>query len=321
METPLLEVKNLRVEFALSRGVLTAVDSVSFRIHEKEALGIVGETGCGKSVMALSILGLVPSPPGKVSGSVSFNGQDIVGMTETQLCAIRGRHIGMIFQEPLTSLNPSLTIGEQVSECYRAHLRESKRLAWQRAEHILNEVRVPSPKTLMRMYPHELSGGMRQRVMIAIALACQPKLLIADEPTTALDVTIQAQIIELLEELREKLGLAMIFISHNLTVVARLCDRIAVMYAGSLVELANTPSLVSHQLHPYTGGLFAALPRPALREGFLNTIPGTVCDLVHSPRGCKFHPRCFKRQEVCEKSRPELEHKASDRAVACFFPE
>ena len=321
METPLLDVRNLRIEFTLSRGILTAVDDVSFQVRQKEALGIVGETGCGKSVMALSILGLVPSPPGKVRGSIFFNGQDLVGMSETQLCAVRGRHVGMIFQEPLTSLNPSLTIGEQVSECYRAHLSEPKRRAWQRAEHILNDVRVPSPKTLMRMYPHELSGGMRQRVMIAIALACQPKLLIADEPTTALDVTIQAQIIDLLEELREKLSLAMIFISHNLTVVARLCDRIAVMYAGSLVELADAPSVVSHQLHPYTSGLFAALPRPELREGFLTTIPGSVCDLVHPPRGCKFHPRCFKRQEVCEKSRPALEHKTQGREVACFFPE
>ncbi|MGH7823978.1 MAG: ABC transporter ATP-binding protein [Candidatus Binatia bacterium] len=320
METPLLEVKNLRIEFLLRRGILTAVDNVSFCVQEKKALGIVGETGCGKSVAALSILGLVPTPPGRVSGSILFEGQDLVKKSESQMCKIRGRKIGIIFQEPLTSLNPSLSIGEQVSECYQAHLGHSKRVARDWTEHILNNVRVPSPRTLMSLYPHELSGGMRQRVMIAMALACQPKLLIADEPTTALDVTIQAQIIDLLEELREKLKLAMIFISHNLALVARLCDRIAVMYAGSFVELADKTSVVSHPLHPYTIGLFHAVPRPELRDGFLKAIPGVVCDLVSPPPGCKFHPRCSRRQELCTRSRPALESKAHGQEAACFFP-
>src|SRR3990167_8646195 len=195
METYLLDIRNLRVEFQLRRGNLTAVDNVSFRIHEKEALGIVGETGCGKSVTALSILGLVPSPPAKVSGSILFQGKDLLEKSESEMCKIRGHKIAIIFQEPLTSLNPSFSVGEQVSECSRVHLGDSKRVAYDYAEHILEAVRVPSPQTLMRLYPHELSGGMRQRVMIAMALACQPKLLIADEPTTALDVTIQAQIL------------------------------------------------------------------------------------------------------------------------------
>ena len=320
METYLLDIRNLRVEFQLRRGNLTAVDNVSFRIHEKEALGIVGETGCGKSVTALSILGLVPSPPAKVSGSILFQGKDLLEKSESEMCKIRGHKIAMIFQEPLTSLNPSFSVGEQVSECSRVHLGHSKRVAYDYAEHILEAVRVPSPKTLMRLYPHELSGGMRQRVMIAMALACQPKLLIADEPTTALDVTIQAQILELLEELREMMGLAMIFISHNLGVVARLCDRIAVMYAGSLVELADTASVFSETLHPYTIGLLHAMPRPELRDGFLEAIPGSLCDLIHPPSGCKFHPRCFKAREICTNEQPSLEAKGQGHEAACFFP-
>ena len=320
METYLLDIRNLRVEFQLRRGALTAVDNVSFHVREKEALGVVGETGCGKSVTAMAILGLVPCPPGKVSGSILFEGEDLTQKGERELCRIRGRKIAMIFQEPLTSLNPSFSVGEQVSECSRVHLGHSKRVAYDYAEHILEAVRVPSPKTLMRLYPHELSGGMRQRVMIAMALACQPKLLIADEPTTALDVTIQAQILELLEELREMMGLAMIFISHNLGVVARLCDRIAVMYAGSLVELADTASVFSETLHPYTIGLLHAMPRPELRDGFLEAIPGSLCDLIHPPSGCKFHPRCFKAREICTNEQPSLEAKGQGHEAACFFP-
>jgi oligopeptide/dipeptide ABC transporter ATP-binding protein len=320
MESPLLRIQNLRIEFLLRRGILTAVDDVSFELEEKDSLGIVGETGCGKSVTAMSILGLIPTPPGRVTGNILFEGEDLVAKSENQMCKIRGRQISIVFQEPLTALNPSLSIGEQVEECYRVHLGHSKRVAHSRAEEILNNVRVPSPRTVMRLYPHELSGGMRQRVMIAMALACQPKLLIADEPTTALDVTIQAQIIDLLEELREKLKLAMIFISHDLAVVARLCKRIAVMYAGSLVELADTASIVSHPLHPYTIGLFQAIPRPERRDEFLKDIPGSICDLIKPPPGCKFHPRCSRGQELCTTLRPALETKAHGREVACFFP-
>jgi peptide/nickel transport system ATP-binding protein len=320
MDAPLLEIQNLRVEFLLRRGTLMAVDDVSFLLGEKETLGIVGETGCGKSMTALSILGLVPCPPGRINGRILFEGEDLTKKDERQLCRIRGRKIAIIFQEPLTALNPSFTVGEQVAECYRVHLGHSKRVARDWTEHMLKAVRVPSPRLVMKLYPHEFSGGMRQRVMIAMALACQPKLLIADEPTTALDVTVQAQILELLEELREKMSLALIFISHNLGVVARLCDRIAVMYAGALVEVAYIKSEVFQPLHPYTMGLLGAMPRPEQRNEYLKALPGAVCDLVHPPSGCKFHPRCFKAREICAREQPLLEAKAPHHAVACFFP-
>lgn len=320
MEAPLLDVQNLRVEFALRRGTLTAVDDVSFCLREKETLGIVGETGCGKSMTALSILGLVPCPPARIHGRILFEGDDLTKKSERELGKIRGRQIAIIFQEPLTALNPAFAVGEQIAECYRVHLGHSKRVAEDSAEHILSAVRVPSPSLMMKLYPHELSGGLRQRVMIAIALACQPKLLIADEPTTALDVTIQAQILELLQELREKMGLAMIFISHNLGVVARLCDRIAVMYAGALVEVAQISTGLFQPLHPYTIGLLGAMPRPEQRDEYLKALPGTVCDLVHPPPGCKFHPRCFKAQQICAREQPRLELKARGHAAACFFP-
>jgi oligopeptide/dipeptide ABC transporter ATP-binding protein len=320
MEDALLAVSNLRVEFQLRRGNLTAVDNVSFKVREREALGIVGETGCGKSVTALSILGLLPAPPARATGTVEFEGENLLQNSERKMCAIRGRKIGMVFQEPLTSLNPAFSVGEQVSECFRVHLGHSKRVAQDHAADILDRVRVPSPKTLMKLYPHELSGGMRQRVMIAMALACQPKLLIADEPTTALDVTIQAQILELLEELRNEMKLAIIFISHNLAVVARVCHRIAVMYAGSLVELSDTKAIFSGPLHPYTIGLLNAMPRAEFRDTFLRAIPGNVCDLIKPPAGCKFHPRCFKAQEICEHERPRLQGRTDRHETACFFP-
>jgi oligopeptide/dipeptide ABC transporter ATP-binding protein len=320
MEAPLLDIQNLRVEFALRRGTLTAVDDVSFCLREKETLGIVGETGCGKSMTALSILGLVPCPPGRINGRILFEGEDLTKKDERELCKIRGRKIAIIFQEPLTALNPAFAVGEQIAECYRVHLGHSRRVAQDRAEHILKAVRVPSPRLMMKLYPHELSGGLRQRVMIAMALACQPKLLIADEPTTALDVTIQAQILELLEELREKMNLAMIFISHNLGVVARLCDRIAVMYAGALVEVSHIRSGLFQPLHPYTMGLLGAMPRPEQRDDYLKMLPGSVCDLIHPPSGCKFHPRCFKALEICAREQPRLEVKAPGHAAACFFP-
>ena len=233
---------------------------------------------------------------------------------------IRGRQISMIFQEPMTSLNPSLTVGEQIGECYRVHMGHSKKVARDFTEHVLQMVRLPSPHTLADRYPHELSGGMRQRVMIAMGLACQPKLLIADEPTTALDVTIQAQILELLKELQEKLKMALIFISHNLGVVARLCDRIGVMYAGSMVELADTKALFTQPQHPYTIALLEAIPRPEMRHESLHAIPGNVCDLFDPPPGCKFHPRCAKAQGICQTEAPRLEEKLGGSRAACYFP-
>ena len=322
MERPLLEVNNLKVQFELRRGKLTAVDDVSFAINEREALGIVGETGCGKSITALSILGLVPSPPGNiVSGEILFNGVDLLRKSEREMEKIRGREISMVFQEPMTSLNPSYTIGEQISECSRFHLGHARKAAADWTEHVLKTVHVPAPRTVMARYPHELSGGMRQRVMIAMALACQPKLLIADEPTTALDVTIQAQILELLEELRETMKMALLFISHNLGVVARLCDRIAVMYAGSMVESADKRSLFTRPLHPYTIGLLNALPRPEFRHEELQAIPGIVCSLYDPPAGCRFHPRCTKAKEICKSATPVLETKLGEHKAACHFAE
>jgi oligopeptide/dipeptide ABC transporter ATP-binding protein len=321
MNRPLLEVNNLTVEFRLKRGTLTAVDNVCFAIDEKETLGIVGETGCGKSATALSILRLISSPPGNiVGGEILFEGDDLLKKSEHEMEKIRGHKISMIFQEPMTSFNPSFTIGEQIAESYRIHLRQSKKNALESTEHILDAVRVPSPRTIMARYPHELSGGMRQRAMIAMALACQPKLLIADEPTTALDVTIQAQILELLEELQEKMKMAMLFISHNLGVMARLCNRIGVMYAGSLVELADKKSLFTAPLHPYTIGLLRAVPRRERRHEPLKAIPGSVCNLFEPPPGCRFHPRCVKAKEICRVERPSLENRAGPHRVACYFP-
>jgi oligopeptide/dipeptide ABC transporter ATP-binding protein len=226
----------------------------------------------------------------------------------------------MIFQEPMTSLNPSLTIGAQIDECYRVHMGHSKKVARDYTEHVLSLVRLPAPKTLAGRYPHELSGGMRQRVMIAMALACQPKLLIADEPTTALDVTIQAQITELLKELQEKFKMALIFISHNLGVVARLCDRIGVMYAGTMVELADKKTLFHRPQHPYTIALLDAIPRPEMRQQSLNAIPGAVCNLFEPPPGCRFHPRCARAQNICRVDAPRFELTAAGSFAACHFP-
>ena len=321
MGGPLLEIKNLSVDFHLRRGVLTAVRDLSLSISEGETFGIVGETGCGKSVTALSILRLVPTPPARIAqGELIFEGEDLLRKTPRDMEKIRGRKISMIFQEPMTSLNPSLTVGAQIGECYQVHMSHSKKVARDFTEHVLQLVRLPSPHTLADRYPHELSGGMRQRVMIAMALACEPKLLIADEPTTALDVTIQAQIIELLKELQEKLKMALIFISHNLGVVARLCDRIGVMYAGSMVEQAEKKVLFTRPQHPYTIALLNAIPRPELRNESLHAIPGTVCDLFQPPPGCKFHPRCAKAQEICRTEVPRLEEKFTGSWASCHFP-
>jgi oligopeptide/dipeptide ABC transporter ATP-binding protein len=317
----LLEIMNKTVVFHLKKGLLTAVNDLSFGIHEGETVGIVGETGSGKSVTALSILQLIASPPGEIAGgAILFEGEDLLKKNEREMWRIRGRKIAMIFQEPMTSLNPSLTIGDQIAECYRTHLGHSKKIANEYTANILELVRVPAARSMMKRYPHELSGGMRQRVMIAMALSCKPALLIADEPTTALDVTIQAQILELLQELQESLKMALIFISHNLAVVSRLCDKIGVMYAGSLVEFAEKKSLFTHPLHPYTIGLLEAFPRPEARQEPLKTIPGNICNLLQPPTGCKFHPRCFRVKEICKDQSPRLERQLGSSAVACYFP-
>lgn len=321
MDAPLLEVKNLTIRFRLRRGILNAVQDVSFSLRESETFGIVGETGCGKTVTSLSILRLLPCPPGEiVGGEILFQGENLLKKSQREMEKVRGRKISMVFQEPMTSLNPSLTVGEQISECYRVHMGHSRKIAREFAGHALHLVHLPSPRMLAGRYPHELSGGMRQRVMIAMALACQPELLIADEPTTALDVTIQAQILELLKELQERLKMALIFISHNLGVVGRLCDRIGVMYAGSMVELSDKKSLFTNPLHPYTQALLNAIPRPELRHETLKAIPGAVCNLLEPPPGCKFHPRCSKAKEICKTEMPSLEAKSGENLAACYFP-
>src|SRR5688572_15833690 len=317
---PLLEVKNLSIDFNLKRGALAAVCDLSFSLSESETFGIVGESGCGKSVTALSLLRLIPSPGQIVGGELIFEGEDLLKKSPREMERIRGRKISMIFQEPMTSLNPSLTVGAQIRECYQVHMGHSKKVAGDFTEHVLALVRLPSPKSLALRYPHELSGGMRQRVMIAMALACQPKLLIADEPTTALDVTIQAQIIELLKELQEQLKMALIFISHNLGVVARLCDRIGVMYAGSIVEQAEKKVLFTRPQHPYTIALLNAIPRPEMRDESLHAIAGAGCNLFDPPPGCKFHPRCTKAQDICRTETPRLDEKLSGSRAACHFP-
>ncbi len=320
-QNALLEVRNLRVQFQLRAGILPAINDVSFSLQESETLGIVGETGSGKSVTAFSILRLIPSPPGEiVGGEILFEGEDLLKKTDREMQRIRGRKIAMIFQEPMTSLNPSFTVGQQISECFRIHMGHSKRESLEGSQYVLNSVRVPSSRTIMDRYPYELSGGLRQRVMIAMALACQPEVLIADEPTTALDVTIQAQILELLKELQEKFKMALIFISHNLGVVSSLCNKIGVMYAGSLVELSGKDSLFTKPLHPYTVGLLRAIPRPEYRDQPLAAIPGSICDLLDAPSGCKFHPRCYKVREICKADPPRLEKKVGDNQAACFFP-
>ncbi len=309
---PLLEVDDLRTHFFTREGVVRAVDGVSFSLEAGKTLGIVGESGCGKSVTALSIMGLIPQPPAKiVSGSVKLDGTELTSLSERRLEDVRGRRIGMIFQDPMTSLNPTLTIGTQLVETLRRHLGMSKQAAEQRAGELLEEVHIPNAKRRLDDYPHRFSGGMRQRVMIAIAISCNPQVLIADEPTTALDVTVQAQVLDLLEELREEHEMAMIIITHDMGVVAETADDVAVMYAGQIVEQASAVELFDRPEHPYTEALLAALPQlegSNLREGRLTAIPGRPPDLIDPPAVCRFAPRCpyAERHDACTQSEPEL---------------
>jgi oligopeptide/dipeptide ABC transporter ATP-binding protein len=321
MADPLLDVRELETKFFLKRGILTAVDRVSFQLHRQETLGIVGETGSGKSVLALSLIRLVPSPPGRIThGQVCLNGEDLLQKPEPQMRRFRGRRISMIFQEPMVALNPAYTVGQQVAESFTIHDGLSKRDAYARAADMLNRVGIPNASERLKSYPHEFSGCMRQRVMIAIALACNPDILmIADEPTTALDVTIQAQILDLLRELLAQLGKALIFITHDLGVAAVLCDRIAVMYGGNIVELASRDAIFEKPLHPYTQGLLRALPRRGARRKLLDPIPGVVCNLMNPPVGCKFVPRCEQARELCSRERPVLRQVENDRWMSCHL--
>ncbi|MCY0897654.1 MAG: ABC transporter ATP-binding protein [Firmicutes bacterium] len=321
MANRVLEVKDLRTHFFTDEGVVPSVDGVSFYIDEEETLGIVGESGCGKSVTSLSIMRLVPSPPGRiVGGEIWFQGENLVTKTPDQMRQIRGKDMAMIFQEPMTSLNPVYTVGDQIAETVMLHQRVSRREAFHRAVEMLRLVGIPAPERRAREYPHQLSGGMRQRVMIAMALACNPKLLIADEPTTALDVTIQAQILDLMKQLKAEFHAAIMLITHDLGVVAEMCDRVAVMYAGKVVEEATTADLFAEPLHPYTEGLLASIPRiDESRREKLHVIEGTVPNLLHLPRGCAFAPRCPRAMNICRQEAPVLTEVETGRKVSCWL--
>jgi oligopeptide transport system ATP-binding protein len=317
---PLLEVKDLKTYFFTQEGTVRAVDGVSYEVEEGETLGLVGESGSGKSVSALSILKLIPNPPGKiVGGEILFEGQDLVKADDDEIRHVRGNRIAMVFQEPMTSLNPVLTIGRQMTEALELHLKMDKSAARRRAAELLEMVGIPEAGARLDDYPHQFSGGMRQRVMIAMALSCNPKLLLADEPTTALDVTIQAQILEILARLSRELGTAVIIITHNLGVVARYADRVNVMYAGRIVESATASELYANPRHPYTLGLLRSVPRlDEARKAKLVPIEGLPPDMAHPPRGCTFYARCGFRTEKCEEEYPPLVLVADKHTAACW---
>jgi oligopeptide/dipeptide ABC transporter ATP-binding protein len=305
---PLLEVTDLRTYFTTDAGVARAVDGVSLQIEAGETLGIVGESGCGKTVTALSVLGLIPSPPGEImsGSSIRFNDEELLEVKPARLRQIRGNEISMIFQEPMTSLNPVLTVGHQIEEVLRLHRGLSKREARAAGVALLTEVGISDADQRFDAYPHQMSGGMLQRVMIAIALSCEPRLLIADEPTTALDVTIQAQILDLLVSLQESHGMALLLITHDLGVIAEVCDRVLVMYGGQIVEMGTTEEILTRPQHPYTQGLLASLPGIGDRDVRLNPIPGAVPSPVDWPHGCRFRDRCSFAEERCAESAPIL---------------
>ena len=317
----LLEVDNLSTSFFTYAGEVRAVSGVSFYVDEGEALGIVGESGCGKSVTVQSVMRLIPNPPGKiVSGEIRFLGQDLVKLPEKQMATIRGKSIGMIFQDPMTSLNPVLTIGRQMTEVLQRHEGCGKQEAMDRAEKYLEMVGIPNAKRRLKQYPHEFSGGMRQRVMIAMALLCNPKLLIADEPTTALDVTIQAQILELMKDLKQKINTSIILITHDLGVVAGLCSRIIVMYGGKIVESGTVQDIYKSPQHPYTWGLLKSVPRlDALRRTKLVPIQGTPPDLLNPPVGCGFMARCPHAMKICSELPPGITETNPGHQAACWL--
>ncbi|MEM3510533.1 MAG: ABC transporter ATP-binding protein [Nitrososphaerales archaeon] len=315
----LLNVEDLRTYFFLSQGVLKAVDGVNLLVHRGEALGLVGESGCGKSVAALSIIGLLPIGAKIVSGKIIFEGEDLTKKSKEELRRLRGSKIAMVFQDPMTSLNPVFTVGEQLAEVFKIHKGLDEKEALAKAVELLDMVRVPDPSESVKRYPHQFSGGMRQRVMIAMALACRPTLLIADEPTTALDVTVQAQILDLFKRLIKELNTSTILISHDLGVVAELCDTVAIQYAGRIVERAPLRKLLDKPLHPYTQGLLDSLPKLTKEEEKLKPIPGSIPNPIEYPSGCKFHPRCKYVFERCVTEEPlDLEVEAN-HFVRCWL--
>ncbi|MDB4444171.1 ABC transporter ATP-binding protein [bacterium] len=320
-----LKVQRLKTFFYTERGVVRAVDGVDFQLNSGETLGIVGESGCGKSVTALSILGLIPRPPGKiVGGDILFKSQNLLTLPIEKMRRIRGNDIAMIFQEPMTSLNPVLSIGRQISEAVRLHEGVGRGEALRKTVDMLHLVGIPSPEKRVRDYPHQFSGGMRQRVMIAMALSCNPKILIADEPTTALDVTIQTQILRLISDLQKKLGMAVILITHDLGIVAQTAKRIIVMYMGKIVEEADVHQLFAEPRHPYTRGLFNSLPnfyKDIVRKEHLEEIPGVVGSLVNPPSGCYFSPRCRYTRDICRQDVPALNEVQPGHSVRCWLVE
>jgi peptide/nickel transport system ATP-binding protein/oligopeptide transport system ATP-binding protein len=319
MSEPILSVRGLTTEFITHEARFSAVDDVSFDIAPGEVLGLVGESGCGKSVTAMSVMRIVPEPPGRISaGEIIFEGRDLLKLPEHEMRKVRGGRIGMVFQEPMTSLNPVFTVGDQVAEALVVHKGMTKQQAYARCAELFDLVGLPEPKRQVTSYPHQLSGGMRQRVMIAMAISCEPSLIIADEPTTALDVTIQAQILDLLKDIRREFGTAVLLITHDLGIIAQMADRVAVMYAGRIVEYSNTDDLFYDTLHPYTEGLLGSLPRPGENADRLKAIPGMVPKLSDLPSGCKFLPRCPYGNHKYGHKEPELFEAKPNHWVRCY---
>jgi peptide/nickel transport system ATP-binding protein len=316
----ILQVAGLTTRFNLKRGTLTAVDGVSLTIRRGETFGLVGESGCGKTVTARSILRLIPIPPGEIAtGKIIFEGEDLLRKSSREMRAVRGRRIAMVFQEPMSALNPVFPVSTQIADGLRHNLGLGARAARRRVIELLRLVGIPSPEKRMDDYVHQFSGGMRQRVMLAMALSCDPQFLIADEPTTALDVTVQAQILELIRQMIHRFNMSLLFITHNLGVVAHMCDTVGVMYASHLVELTDTKTLFAEPLHPYTWGLLNSIPHVESRRRYLNPIQGSVCNMLAPPTGCKFHPRCDKAMDVCRQQVPPLREVAPGHRVACHL--
>jgi peptide/nickel transport system ATP-binding protein len=320
MADPVLQLEDLTVRFHLKRGQLTAVDGVALTVHRSETFGLVGESGSGKTVTARSVMRLIPIPPGEVvRGRILFEGTNILEYSPQQMRELRGKKIAMVFQEPMSALNPVFTVGKQIADALRTNLGMSKKEAKSRVIELLQLVGIPSPASRYDNYVHEFSGGMRQRVMLAMALSCNPTFLIADEPTTALDVTIQATILELIRSMIERFNMSLIFITHNLGVVAHTCDTIGVMYASHLVELGTKNELFAHPLHPYTVGLLNSIPRLDTKTKYLTPITGSVCNMLQPPQGCKFHPRCTHAMDICTQEVPRLQEVAPGHFVACHL--
>jgi oligopeptide/dipeptide ABC transporter ATP-binding protein len=317
MDQPLLEIRDLETRFITEAGILRAVDGVSFSLSRGEILGLVGESGCGKSMTALSIMRLVPPPGTIVSGQILLEGRDLLTMSPEQIRLLRGERISMVFQEPMSALNPVFTVGDQVAEILKVHRGIAGGTAMDKAISLLERVGIPDPGKRIKEYPHQMSGGMQQRALIAMAVACEPDVLIADEPTTALDVTVQAQILRLMEELILESNSGALLITHDLGVVAEITDRVCVMYAGAIVEMSSVEDLFEDPQHPYTIGLIESLPTPGRRE--FKAIPGAVPDLVNLPKGCRFHPRCPRAQQICLEKEPDLDG-SGIRGVRCYFP-